>query len=142
MTDIEALTLTIWGEARGEPIEGKIGVAMVIRNRLLSHYRGAQTYVDVCTAQAQFSAWSDEVKQMQEAQDILVGDPSLAHHPDPALRLCLEIAQATIPGLLSDNTAGANHYLTTDLYRRARPAWAVGEAPRRRLGHHIFLKVP
>lgn len=135
MTDEEALTLTIYGEARGEPIEGKLGVAAVMRNRLLTHYRGARTYVDVCTAPAQFSAWQQEATQMLAEQDMLDGDPSLAHHPDPVLHLCLEIARATIAGLLPDVTRGANHYYADSI---PTPHWAVG-VPAVQLGHQRFL---
>lgn len=140
MTAQDALTLTIWGESRGEPIDGKVGVAMVMRNRLGTKYRGALTYVDVCTAHAQFSAWTDEVTQMQAEAELLTGDPTLAHHPDPTLRLCWEIARATIAGTLSDNTRGSNHYLTTELYQSATPVWARGVAVLT-LGNQVFLNV-
>lgn len=138
MTDQDALTLTIWGEARGEPIEGKLGVAAVMRNRFLTHYRGAQSYVDVCTAHAQFSAWTDEAAQMQQEEDILTGDPTLAHHSDPALRLCWEIAKATIAGALPDPTHGANHYYAVSI---PSPSWATGVSPMASLGQHRFFNV-
>lgn len=141
MTDRDALSLTIWGEARGEPIEGKVGVAMVMRNRVLAHYRGALTFEAVCTAHAQFSAWIDEATEMQAEAELLTGDPTLAHHPDPVLRLCCEIAAATIAGTLADNTRNANHYLTAALYQRATPVWAKG-TPVLTLGSQVFLNVP
>lgn len=31
--DVVTLARTLWGEARGEPIEGQVAVAWVIRNR-------------------------------------------------------------------------------------------------------------
>jgi N-acetylmuramoyl-L-alanine amidase len=117
MTDQEALTLTIWGEARGEPIEGKLGVAAVMRNRVLAHYRQARNYVDVCTAHAQFSAWTDEASQMNTEQ------ADYERHADPDLQLCDEIAKATIAGLLPDPTNGANHYYAESI---PAPPWAVG----------------
>ncbi len=135
MTDVEALTLTIWGEARGEPIEGKIAVAMVIRNRVTERYRGDSTYLGVCTARAQFSAWTEEVAQMREAEIELEG-----RHLDPMLKLCEEIARATIAGLLADNTGGANHYLTLHLYRTEPPSWAKGVTGRT-IGSQIFMRV-
>lgn len=138
MTDRDALCLTIWGEARGEPIESKIGVAMVMRNRLLQHYRGANTFVEVCTAHAQFSAWTEEAAQMQAEQELLTGDPTLARHPDPMLRLCLEIARATMAGLLADNTRGSNHYYAATI---AAPNWTSGAFANARLGNHLFYAV-
>jgi spore germination cell wall hydrolase CwlJ-like protein len=131
MTDLEALTLTIWGEARGEPIEGKIGVAMVMRNRLLSKYRGALTYIEVCTAHAQFSAWTEESNQMLAEAHVL----ELSQHPDPVLQLCIEIAKATINVKLADNTVGANHYYADSI---PAPFWAIGK-PFVQLGSQKFL---
>lgn len=134
LTDLEALTLTIWGEARGEPIEGKIGVAMVMRNRWLNHYRGAGSYVDVCTAHAQFSAWTDE------AEEMTVGENEYSSgRLDVVMDLCKEIATATIMGLLADNTHGANHYYADSI---AAPTWAVGATLLATLGHHRFYNVP
>lgn len=138
MTEQDALTLTIWGEARGEPIEGKIGVASVMRNRLLTKYRGATNYVDVCAARAQFSAWTDEAAAMQSEAELLTGDPTLKNHPDPVLRLCWEIARATIAGLIPDNTNGANHYYAMSIQA---PVWAVGQPVLASLGNHRFFKV-
>ena len=131
MTDVEALALTIWGEARGEPIEGLIGVAMVMRNRLATHYRGAKTYVDVCTAHAQFSAWTEEATQMQS-------EMAEFPHPDPVLRLCIQVAQATMAGTLADNTHAANHYYADTT---PTPSWAKGGTILAHLGHHLFLNV-
>jgi spore germination cell wall hydrolase CwlJ-like protein len=138
MTEQEALTLTIWGEARGEPIEGKIGVANVMRNRLLTKYRGATSYVEVCTARAQFSAWTEEAKQMQDEAEVLTGDPQMKNHPDPVLRLCWEIARATINNLLADNTRGATHYYATSI---SAPIWAQGQPLLASLGAHRFFHV-
>jgi hypothetical protein len=137
MTDEEALTLVIWGEARSEIIEGKIGVAMVVKNRWLAHYLGAQTIAEVCVQHDAFSAWSQEVQVMQSEQEMLTGDPSLAHHPDPVIRLCLEIARATIAGTLADNTRQATHYWAQTI---ETPYWANG-VPAIRLGSQYFVRV-
>lgn len=134
MTDLDALTLTIWGEAQGEPIEGKLGVASVIRNRVLSHYRGAQTYLAVCTAHAQFSVWTDSVAAMTAEQKVLAGS-----HPDSTLLLCQEIARATIAGLLPDVTKGANHYYALSM--PTPPVWALGQTPLITLGRQRFYRV-
>jgi spore germination cell wall hydrolase CwlJ-like protein len=135
MTDHDALTLTIWGEARGEPIEGKVGVAAVIRNRVQAHYRGATTYLAVCLAHAQFSAWTDEAAAMKAEEVALAGSS-----PDPTLKLCGEIAAATIAGVLPDPTHGANHYYAISL--TTPPAWAVGQTPLVTLGRQHFYNVP
>jgi cell wall hydrolase len=133
MTNREALALTIWGEARGEPIEGKVGVAMVMRNRLRAAYRGATSYVAVCTAHAQFSAWTQEAAKIATEAALLSEGRC-----DLVLKLCLEVADATIAGKLADNTGGANHYYATTI---EAPDWAAG-LPTVQLGNQVFLSTP
>lgn len=140
MTDLDVLTLTLYGEARGEPIEGLIGVAMVIRNRVLAKWRGALTYEAVCLAPKQFSCWEEEAALLAAATR------TRAQYGAEALEgmaLCEEVAQATIAGTLADNTGpGATHYLTAGLYHSdACPAWARGIKPLVTLGHQVFLSV-
>jgi spore germination cell wall hydrolase CwlJ-like protein len=138
MTDEEALTLVIWGESRGSPIEEQIGVAMVVRNRFLTHYLGAQSISEVCVAHEQFSAWQDEAAAMLAEEEMLTGDPSLAHHADPVIKRCLEIARATIAGTLADNTGpGANHYWAVSI---PTPYWAK-DVPSILLGTQRFVRV-
>ena len=115
------------------PIEGKIGVAMVMRNRLQHAYLNGKTYVDVCTAHAQFSAWTEEAKAMAFEGQVF----ELDNHPDLMLQLCTEVARATMTGKLADNTSFSNHYYADTI---PAPAWAVG-TPLAHLGHHLFFNV-
>lgn len=133
MTDLEALTVTLWGEGRGEPIEGKIGIAQVIRERVETGYKGAKTYVEVCTAHAQFSAWTEEAAQMK-AEAIAYTQGKI----DAVTELCREIAAATIEGKLADNTNGANHYFNPS---EVQPEWATDAPVLAELGHHVFINV-
>lgn len=137
MTDLEVLTLTLYGEARGEPIESIVGVAQVIRTRVLDKYRGATTFTEVCLAPQQFSCWIDSKALLDKAALQL----KAAEIP-PALLWCKEVAKATLAGLLADNTRCANHYLSRELYDSPScPAWAKGITPTRTLGNHVFLSV-
>ena len=54
LNDTEAAILTIYGEARGEPFEGKQAVGVVIENRAVKHN---QTVKAVCYAPSQFSCY-------------------------------------------------------------------------------------
>jgi spore germination cell wall hydrolase CwlJ-like protein len=139
MTDLEALSLVIYGESRGEVIEGKLGVAAAIRNRVLEEYRGAKSYLEVCTAHAQFSAWTEEAASMADAKARM--ESSSRHIDDPTLDLCQQIAAATIAGTLPDCTKGATHYITTELYHRAPPSWARNATPLCTLGNQTFFHV-
>lgn len=142
LTDLEALTLTLWGEARDQNIEGLIGVAMVIRNRVLQPSWWGTGWVGVCLAQTkpgvfQFSCWSEEKWDLLRAFATM--RPPTATWREDGLRRCQDVARATIAGYLADNTGGATHYLTRELYDRATPVWAKGR-PIRQLGHHVFLR--
>jgi len=138
MTDRDALTLTLYGEARGEPLEGLIGVAMVIRRRVLDHYWGDTTYAEVCLHPQQFSCWLDSQEILAVAEGFLRQGVTLP----PALQRCRDVATATIAGTLADNTFNANHYLTHELWdSKGCPSWAKGVAPLRTLGNHVFLSV-
>ncbi len=139
MTDRDALTLTVYGEARGEPIDGKIAVAMVIRNRVATNYRGKATYAEVCFDPQQFSCWNPDDVNAAHLKAIAPALSQGIYH-DEALRLCQEIADATIGGRLADNTQGANHYLTTALYTSAPPTWAR-QVPVITRGAQVFLRV-
>jgi len=52
---IELMTLTLYGESRGESWEGKIAIAYVILNRSRLWHK---TIRDVCLAKNQFSCWN------------------------------------------------------------------------------------
>lgn len=133
--------LTVYGEARGEAIEGKVAVGAVIRRRVQFGRFGGDTYQAVCLAPKQFSCWNP-------------GDPNaavlvslakqLAIEPipqDPVLRECLYVAAGIISGDLRDNTKGATHYIRRTLWDdvKARPSWAGSMIVTAVVGHHVFM---
>lgn len=135
--DVETLAKTLYGEARGEPHDGKVAVAWVIRNRAA---RGAfagngvgkdSAVARVCMAPWQFSCWN-------------------ADDPNRTLLLTLQrdryvdefdIATDVLDGLVEDNTKGADHYHTIARPRWADnwpPAWAPTMGITAKFGGHIF----
>lgn len=137
--DHDALTLarTLYGEARGEPIDGKIAVAWVIRNRASrSRFAGALLGHDgavdkVCRAPWQFSCWNE-------------GDPNrpllLALREDQC-RGEYGVATNVLDGLVADPTCGADHYHTIERPAWAQawpPDWAATMAETARFGGHVF----
>ena len=54
LDDTEAAILTIYGEARGEPFDGKCGVAVVIANRA---EKWGKRVKDICLQKNQFSCY-------------------------------------------------------------------------------------
>lgn len=129
------LALCIWGEARGEPIEGQIAVGCVVRNRA---ERSGHDWWAVCLAPKQFSCFNEtdpNYPKIQRAADLLV-----EHTPTPILAQALWIATGVIHHDVMDNTHGAQNYLTTGLLQSERaPSWAVNRPILATIGAHSFL---
>lgn len=142
LSDAQIVTCTLYGEARGEPIEGLIAVACVIRNRV-DDGRWGETYKRVCLAAAQFSCWNDDGRSANHAEVLRVAE-QLAQSttlPDNArLKQCAWVAQGVMGQWLLDNTHASTHYLTGELFQRNPPAWARGRLPAAQVGHHVFFR--
>lgn len=137
LSDRFVLALTIWGEARGEPVEGQIAVAQVVRNRLSDATNTAPRWRDVCLAPKQFSCFNENdpnYPKIQRAATML-----LTQEPTPELRQALWIADGVMGGMLMDNTKGSRNYLTFALYGTKPPKWAVNKPIKTRIGSHVFL---
>jgi N-acetylmuramoyl-L-alanine amidase len=139
-TDI--LARTIWGEARGEIMAGKIAVAWTIKNRAAiaaayekqhgvarQHY-GDGSIASACQMPKQYSCWNSGDANLiaMEAVDDESG----------SFRDCLAVARQVIAGTLADPVQGATHYYADTLPEP--PAWAVGHEPVAHIGHHLFFK--
>jgi len=144
LTEPVALALTLWAEARNQPIEGIVGPACVIRNRLAAYprYRAIeQSYRGVVLAPSQFSCWTpsdtdqNHMKLLTLARRIARGEELT----DPAWLECLWVAAGTIDGRIRDRTHGATHYLAQRLYRDNPPIWATRMRWVADLGSHVFL---
>jgi spore germination cell wall hydrolase CwlJ-like protein len=143
LTDPQLLTLTIYGEARGEPIEGQIAVGCVIRNRVHVGRWGA-SYAQVCLSPGQFSCWRPDggaanYQTVRAAAERLARSTTL---PDDApLRQCAWVAQGVIGHWIQDTVREATHYYAPEAMRpRGRvPAWAVGLTPVVTCGRHLFF---
>ena len=144
LTDIEALTLTIFGEARGEPLEGKAAVASVVMNRVKHPDRFADTIRGVCLQPKQFSCWNPGA-DVNHARLMAMAERLKADHlgtdPDGAMMAeCRWIAEGYANGVLRSRVDDADHYLTRQLWlSNARPSWA--DAPVQTVGAQVFMKV-
>jgi cell wall hydrolase len=124
--DFVTFARTVWGEARGEPVQGQEAVAWVIVNRLRSGYRGAETLADVCLSRRQFSCWNPGDPNAGRIAAIDFGEPSFARIFAAACRVW--------SGDAADPTHGARHYHN----HRVSPAWARGHHPTAVIGNHLF----
>lgn len=134
LSDLEVLTLTIHGEARGEPIEGQIAVACVIRNRV----NKLNTFKGICLAPKQFSCWNqnDPNRPILEeiAQKMVAGQPT-------GLDQELWVARGIINDSIRDNTNNAKDYLTKKLFDSASVSWAKHPKNPIIIGNQVFFNV-
>lgn len=138
--DVVTLARTLWGEARGEPLDGQIAVAWVIRNRAGRHrFAGSLlgqegAVAQICRAPWQFSCWNEG--DPNRAGLLLFGDDATL----VVFRL-VGVASKVLDGLIPDPTNGADHYHTIDPPSWARawpPDWAASMRETARFGGHVF----
>ncbi|MFN4017505.1 MAG: cell wall hydrolase [Reyranella sp.] len=135
--DVAVVARTLWGEARGEPHDGKAAVAWVIRNRASRArfspdlFGRAGAAAAVCQAPWQFSCWNEADPNRAK---LLVLKPI-----DMAIEM--QIATDVLAGAIEDPTNGADHYHTIDAPSWARawpPTWAPTMREVARFGGHVF----
>jgi N-acetylmuramoyl-L-alanine amidase len=136
VTDRDAIGLTLYGEGRGEGIQGLIAIAWVLRNRVRLG-RWGTTYEAVCLAPKQFSCWNAKDANSSILKAILAGAPA----QDPAvLSQCYTLADVLLAEPLIDKLAGARHYYAASA---APPKWAAqGVLVASINGHKFFEGVP
>ncbi len=141
LQDYQALTLTLWGEARGLSDEAKFAVGCTIKNRLKIHFRGARTWKDVCLSRLQYSCWF-AVGGPKNYQAVLQAALiMLEEHSDSwpkSLKACANVAKRLLVEDDADVTDGATHYY---LEGTPQPSWAKPPAILTlELGGHLFFR--
>lgn len=141
--DVLYMAATIWGEARGEPYQGKVAVGHVIMNRL--HRPGwwsrqkndgipDDTIAAVCRDPYQFSCWNSIDPNSRKVRAIALNElPPLG---DYDFRVCLRAALQVIDAVEDDPSEGATHYHVKGVF----PTWARHIAPHKVIGNHLFYK--
>lgn len=128
ISDDTIAVLNIWMEARGEEIDGKVGVGEVQRNRLQSRKWGT-TMAEVILAPYQFSGWN--TKDPNRIKALLLDDD------DPVLRQCALAWKSALEG--SNLVNGALFYFNP----KAVSAWPIWAAPAKftkQIGNHLFYR--
>ncbi|MCP4576593.1 MAG: LysM peptidoglycan-binding domain-containing protein [Deltaproteobacteria bacterium] len=125
---VEILAKTIYGEARGEPVEGQHAVGFVVLNRVASDSWYGGTVVEVCLKPWQFSTWNPNTPSRRMLDQMDVSDKRLA----PQVRIAREVLDGTVSNLV----AGATHYHADYVH----PAWVSGATRVATVGHHLFYK--
>lgn len=134
LDDVTLLALLVYGEARGEPIEGQVAVACVVRNRV---NQSNKSWQDVMLQPLQFSCFNPGDPNLQKILT-LVENPEFG---GKILQQCRWVAEGVYRGLILDNTGGATHYVTHPLYTSPKaPAWVHKLQFCGVIGRHVFLK--
>ena len=128
VSDTALAVLTIWQEARGEPWEGKVAVAEVIRNRMKEKYSSDGTVAGTVAKPWQFSGWRSD-------------DPNLMvslrlDDDDPLVKECAKAwLEANNNG--TNVAKGALLYLARRILPNA-PSWVKNSDRVAEIGHHVF----
>lgn len=127
MFAIEILARTIYGEARGEPFEGKIAVGHVILNRVKKGGWWGDSIARVCLKDKQFSCWNQADPNWRVLVEI--------DDRDRLFRECKAAAYGVVGRTFTDETKGATHYHT----KTVSPTWSEGREPCVVIGNHKFF---
>lgn len=125
LRDLDIMTRTIWGEARGQTDEDDPGVAWVIRNR--SEIR-TLSVLSVCEQPFQFSCWNWDDPNRRK---MIALDPFSAEYMNFE-----ELAKRVLEGEMEDPTFGADHYHASYV----SPWWTEGMEFVVELGPHKFYR--
>lgn len=125
------LALNVYQEARGEPLEGKVAVANVVKNRVeSSNYPNSYCEVvqqrrgNICQFSWYCDAYEHPVFYSMELPD--------AH----AFKTAVEISLKTMDNIILDNTEGSTHFHATYV----DPYWNKSLVRVAQFGNHIFYK--
>ena len=124
--DVDVTARTLYGEARGQSLDGIIAVASVVVNRARRGAYGASPAA-VCLRPWQFSCWNARDPNRAIIERVQPGDF--------IFDVCRLVASLAIRGLLHDPTGGATHYHT----KGVAPNWSRGKTPSAVIGDHLFF---
>lgn len=124
--DIDIMARTIWGEARGEILEGKVAVALVIRNRAEKGGWWGDSITKVCLKPWQFSAWNQNDPNREKLLQVTIEDDDF--------KKCLYATALVLGHIVPDFTQGSTHYHTLKI----SPKWKEGKTEVITIGNHAF----
>lgn len=130
--ELNIVTRTLWGEARGEKLKGMVAVVWVIKNRVNQPKWWGKTYVSVCRKAWQFSCWNPD----DANYPFLMGRKPI---PQKQYDECLEVVKSVLNGEVEDPTKGATHYYNPKAVKH-EPKWVEGATHTVTIGNHKFYK--
>jgi spore germination cell wall hydrolase CwlJ-like protein len=150
MNEQDLLTLCVWAEARGEPMDGQAAVARVVLNRMKQKFHSDGTIRGTVLAYHQFSwAWFEYhegkpiviAKSFTEAVEVsekLWAKVGRLRAVDPIREIVRQVQAGKYSGTAYDRlTDKAVLYCNRDM---VSPAWAKPEKLVCTIGQHSFYK--
>lgn len=129
LSEVDLLACFIWGEARGEKVEGKLAVAHVVLNRADAGSYYGRTIREVILKDGQSLCFNANDPDSALIPRLLSADREFA--------LCKVIAELATRGhLKNDPTGGATHFHRLD----EKPPWATKLTYLRQIGNHVFYR--
>lgn len=129
--ELDILTRTVWGEARGESEKGQVAVAWVIKNRVNQPKWWGKSYISVCKKPWQFSCWNAD----DPNYPFMMGRKMI---PVEQYQACEEAVKKALYGD-KDPTKGATHYYNPKAVK-TEPKWVEGATLTVTIGAHKFYK--
>jgi N-acetylmuramoyl-L-alanine amidase len=125
-TAVRIVSYTLYAEARGEPFEGVMAVASVIKTRAM---RDKISMAEVCLQDKQFTCWND----LDAVPEFFITGEGIQPKDMKARSQCFGIAWTVLVN------KGPWDYLT-HFYNpeKATPAWAFDMEDTRIIGSHVF----
>jgi N-acetylmuramoyl-L-alanine amidase len=135
LDDVMIASRTLWGEGRGEHMEGKMAIAHVLMNRWRSttgQWAKDDTLAKTCLRPWQFSAWNSDDPNLPKMQKVDVNDK--------LFRECMIAVLTACNNPQDDPTSGSRHYITTALLSKGFPKrWGTPRKPVTVIGSHAFF---
>lgn len=130
LTSLMCVAVAIYFESRGEPVEGQVAVAHVIRNRI-EDPRYPDNACDVVKQGYYWKGFPIRHKcQFSFYCDGLSDNPKNLQAWEDALYI------AELSGNIPDTTGGATHYHSTKVF----PHWAYTGEVTTKIHRHVFYK--
>lgn len=134
MTDERVVACTIYGEARGEGLQGMEAVGQAIMNRAKARKPDGSPRSwggdprSVCLKPYAFSCWLQSDPNRKKLLEVT--------EATPAFRVATQVAKRALAGDLPNLIDNCTFYYVEG---SPEPAWAKGVPPHKKIGHHLFF---
>ena len=127
---LACIALAVYFESRGEPTEGQVGVAQVVRNRI----DDPRYPSDACQVVKQGYYWQDH--PIRDRCQFSFWCDGKSDDPKNVQAFYNALYIAWLSGEREDLTGGATHYHAIGV----NPQWAISGQITKTMGNHIFYK--